>query len=374
MDLRNRENFEEIVNALKAVPSEQLHALAAQIENAAAQDTQLDREAMAVTAALIEKEAGRRAHTVESAQSKLRIHVFSMAGRSRSGVQEYSLRLNGELANSDLTFSDFISRVDIKLPSGEGITWNRTEESADGLTVTRPVSTGDQTAELVMHVAYKNCLYEVPSSLTKTGSAQYLNFVQLFRLVCGYIKANNLSSNDDPSYFTPDAVIHQILYPSHPKNHPVSFASLLEAMRLHFKAPGPFTVKYRIGDPEQVMDLLVQVPGQIDRRVSSLVEEAERKLADKVSQIDKEIGALTADIDSLADDATFLERLTANPIEFIQEIVNTPTGITKGVESAGTIDYLQLATSYEFYKQPWAIAAAAHLVNEQKKATGQEDA
>ena len=40
MDLRNRENFEEIVNALKAVPSEQLHALAAQIENAAAQDTQ----------------------------------------------------------------------------------------------------------------------------------------------------------------------------------------------------------------------------------------------------------------------------------------------------------------------------------------------
>ena len=59
MDLRNRENFEEIVNALKAVPSEQLHALAAQIENAAAQDTQLDREAMAVTAALIETQWNR---------------------------------------------------------------------------------------------------------------------------------------------------------------------------------------------------------------------------------------------------------------------------------------------------------------------------
>jgi hypothetical protein len=370
MDLRNRENQEELINSLRAIPSTRFGALADHISKLVAEEAKLDKEIVCLTSRVSEKEIKDHMPAVGDAPhiSNLRLHVFDQRQKGTYGVDEYTLRLSGEMHESDMCFSDFVSRVDMKLNSGEIVSWNRSgDEKLDGIILTRPVSGGHQAVELSVHVNYRNCLYAVPTSLTKSSYVEHMTFVQLFKQIVGYIKSHHLSSNDDPSYFTPDNVLHDMLYPNHPRNHPVSFASLLEVIRNQFKLPGPFKFVHQLGQAEQIFDLMVHAPVPMSANEQMTLEESERRLNDKLIQIDREIGDLASGIDGIGKEATFLDRLANNPAEYLQEIINTPTGEVKNVESAGLIDYLQLATSYEFYSQPWAVAAAAHLVSEQRK-------
>lgn len=356
MDLRNRDSFETTIMELNAVPADALRDLAQRLHALAQEDRQIDQNAVSESTLLMEAEALARMRHVGRQQGTLRIHAFSSINSDKS----FSLRVSSD----EVCFSNFVSRVDLKLPTGETVVWNRQscEEGTEGITVERPFS-GSGNVEIAIHVTYENCLYSVPAVL----GGGHMSFVNLFKTICGYIKDRNLSSNDDPSYFTPDSVLHDLLYPNHIKQHPVSFASLLEAVRSHFKAPGPFTFSHAIGGQEQIFDLRVQLPDLVENATSVAIEEAERKLAHKLGEIDREIGQLTSGLEGTAKNARFLDKVAANPVEFFQQILETPTGTPPKIESAGLVDYMQLTTCHEFYKQPWAVAAATYVTNQQKR-------
>ena len=357
MDLRNRDNYSAVIESLKSVKSPRYSQFGEMISHLAAEEAKLDQEIFSLTNAITTKQVKDQQNHNVSNLGTIRLHVFDMVHG-----KDVTLRINTSEGHS---FSKFIDRVDFKLPSGEIVSWNRSDEVCDGITISRGFQNGGK-AEIVVHVSYKDCLYSVPGKL-EGGSVHHMTFVQLFKQICAYIKNHNLSSNDDPSYFTPDPFLHDLLYPTHPKDHPVSFASLLEAIRTHFKTPGPFHITHQIGTPEQVFDLLVNFPIESDHTLSQAVLAAENKLSSKLEQIDKEIGVLTNNIGQLGDEVSFLDKLCHNPVEYLKEVIETPSGTVKGTESVGLIDYMQLATSHEFYRQPWAVAAAAHLVGEQKK-------
>lgn len=370
MDLRNRDNYQQIVKELQEVPSERYAQMARLISEIAARDTALDREVVACWGSLEEKSSKTRIAHVGRSQGILRLHVFSTLENAN---KTFSLRISGELSASSCSFSDFVSRVDIRLPS-DNVSWTRNTddsgEAIEGISVNhRAIPNENATAELIVHVNYRNCLYHVPASLSgKQHTAGYMSFVHLFRHICAYIKTHNLSSYDDPSYFTPDQTLHELLYPNHPHRLPVSFASLLEAIRTHCKVPGPFKIVHKIGSQEQVFDLLVQLPDeQNDNSIPTILSDAERKLALKLNEIDRDVAEITDNLKEAALEAAFLDLLAANPAQYLHQILETPTGINKEVQSTGNIDYLQMATSFEFYKQPWAVAAAAYVINEQKK-------
>ena len=365
VDLRNRDSYEEIVNDLKSVPSQSYSELARRLGETAATELAMDKEAMVHRTNLMEREARDRMAKCGKTTGAVRIHAFSIVG-----PKSYTFRLNSDDGSN--CFSNFVSKVDIIIaPSNESVAWSRNDEPIDGLTLTRPNPlSGDVVIEVSLHVNYKNCLYYVPSWLAG-NQGRHMTFVELFKAICAYIKVNNLSSNDDPSYFTPDAVIHDTLYPNHPKELPVSFASLLEAIRSRFKAPGPFKIVHKIGSAEQVFDLIVQLPDQTDDEEgrSSKILNADQKLAGKLMEIEEELSHMCSGIKGTGEDAHFLDKLALNPAGFLNEILRMPTGVPGPVESAGLVDYLSMTTSHEFYKQPWAVASAAYVVNEQKKAS-----
>ena len=361
MDLRNRDGFEKIITELNGVPAEQPRDLAQRLHALATEDRATDLAAMSESTTLLETEALARMRRVGHRQGRLRIHVFSSVERV-NGRENFSLRV----CSDELCLSSFVNRVDLKLSGGETVAWTRqsNDDAVDGVTVDRPLGSGGEV-EISIHVSYENCLYAVPAIIARDG--KYMSFVHLFKALCAYIKEHNLSSNDDPSYFTPDQALHDLLYPNHPKQHPVSFASLLEVIRAHFKPVGPFRIVHKIGGPEQVFDLKVQLPDEVDDSASVALEEAERKLANKLNEIDREIGDLTAGIEQLARNTRFIDKVAANPIEFFQQVLHTPTGAPNKIESAGLVDYMQMSTCHEFYQQPWAVAAATFVINEQKK-------
>ena len=194
--------------------------------------------------------------------------------------------------------------------------------------------------------------------------------MNIFKLICDHIKRHHLSSDDDPSYFTPDGVLHKLLYPNHPANHPVSFASLLDVIKSHFKRPGPFKIEYEVKEPvqEKVCEIVVQVPHKFDPKLLSLISDNEKKLHGALAKVDGDIASCSADIETVGCDTVFLDKIAANPIAQLLEITNKPTGLVKNVQSAGKVDYTNMATTCEFYKQPWAIPAAAFVVGGGKEA------
>jgi hypothetical protein len=365
VDLRDRDSFEQIAKSLSAVPAESYHDLAKRLNEIAAVEAGIDKEGLKLTTKLSETEARSRMAKCGKSTGVLRLHAFSVLGS-----KSYTFRLNGEESGESYCFSDFISRVDITVsPSGEALTWTRADDPVDGISITRANTTAGSQIEAVVHVNYKNCIYPVPGWLlgNPTGTTHHLTFVDLFKAICGYIKLKNLSSNDDPSYFTPDVALHDLLYPNHPRELPVSFASLLEVIRARFKVPGPFKITHKIGSVEQVFDLIVQLPDTFDDTISSRLEDADKKLFDKLLEIDAELASVCSNVKGTAQDTKFADKLIANPVGFLGDIIKMPTGAPVPVESVGLVDYLNMTTSHEFYKQPWAVAAAAYVVNEQKK-------
>lgn len=361
MDLRDRASFEVIRKNLDLVPSGKFQDLCKTLSSLTSEEHKVDRESGLLTTKLYEKEAiGKR---VGKSFGNLRLHAFFEAPS-----KNVTFRLCGDEVGEKY-FSDFVSRVDITLhPSMEKVCWTRsTETSVDGISISRPNNGTLQAVEAVVHVNYRNCLYEAPAVLVGGKQNQFMTFVDLFKSICGYIKAKNLSSNDDPSYFTPDTALHDMLYPNHPKDLPASFASLLEAIRNRFKTPGPFSINHKVGMNERIFDLVVHLPDVADCGLSTKVNEAERKLKDKLCQLDAEIASATSNVDQTARDAKFLDKLAANPADYLRQILETPTGVAAPIESEGQIDYLNMTTSHEFYRQPWAVSAAAYVVNEQKK-------
>ena len=378
MDLRDRDNLEQAIAKLGAVsdfkPCERM------LVEQAAKDAALNAELHACK--LVEMVSVNRAASAIGASvlSTLRIHVFHAIQTLKDGTSEFMLRLDGK--HSSLQLSDFVSKLKVQVhPTGEALAWTRSAtESIDGISLTRRLVAGEAGAnqvEITIHVDYKNCLLPLPLELqTFNGKGvRFMDFLNLFKLICNYIRANKLSSNDDPSYFTPDTVLHKILYPNHPKNHPVSFASLLEVVRAQIKAPGPFKIVHLIdpaqSDPtktEQVFDITVQVPEAADDHTSTLLDETEKSFQEKLLSADTRIAQSLVGLDQVTNDAKFLDRLARNPVAFLQEIITNPTGTVANVPSAGLIDFTQMSTSHEFYRQPWAVAAAAHVVGEQRKA------
>jgi hypothetical protein len=372
MDLRDRASYEELCKQLDSVPSDQYKKLGGFLRQVAAQEAQVDLEASRLGSSLLEKEAISKMSKVGKNYGILRLHAFSLIESSKRD-STYTYRLSGD-GGGGKCFSDFISRVEFVLtPSMESVVWTRSESSnndqsaVDGITIARSLSGDNVSVEATIHVNYRNCLYEVPGVLSNSKKVLYMTFVDLFKAICAYIKSHNLSSNDDPSYFTPDHVIHEMLYPTHPKELPVSFASLLEAIRHRFRAPGPFKIVHKVGSPEQIFDLTVHVPDSSEESASSHVAEADLKLHRRLTELDQEIAASAYNLGQTNRDAKFLDKLATNPVEFLKQIIEMPTGKQDKIESSGTINYLNMTTSHEFYKQPWAIAAATYVVNEQKK-------
>jgi hypothetical protein len=367
MDLRNRDSYEQIVKDLYSVPSEPLHQLGRRLSDLSQTESKQDKESSSVRTGLFEREARSRMAKVGKRSGVMRLHAFSMIDEAKNS---FSFRLCGDEIDDSSCFSDFVSKVEIHItPSGESLSWVRGEEPTDGITISRSMEnkSRDIQIETTLHVNYRNCLYTVPGELLGTQQPHHVTFVELFRGICGYIKQHNLSSNDDPSYFTPDALLHGLLYPNHPKALPVSFASLLDVIRARFKAPGPFKVVHKIGSPEQVFDLVVQLPDSTDDTLISKLEDADQRLAGRMAELDSEMAELTSGIKETAEDALFLDKFCKNPVAFLADIIQMPTGAPAPVHSQGMVDFMNMATSHEFYKQPWAIAAAAYVVNEQKK-------
>jgi hypothetical protein len=137
----------------------------------------------------------------------------------------------------------------------------------------------------------------------------------------------------------------------------------MDVIKNHFKRPGPFTIEFAAGSSEKVFDIVIQVPRKVDTRLIDMIDENEAKLDKELAKIDGEIASLAADLEPVACDTTFLNKLITNPIGYLSDVLEIPTGVVKNIESNGKIDYTQMGTSYEFYKQPWAIAAAAFVVN-----------
>jgi len=354
MDLRDRESFSTIIKNLNDVPQ-----VAAAIAAATEKDAQLDREILDVSNAIKVCESGKRVAALGSSTDGVcRLHVFDTIEKS-DGTR--CLRIDAaDLTTGDFHMSDFVSRIDVKLaPSGETVTWLRDENhvACDGITITR---NGWKSANISVHVDYDNALFGVPNEL---GDVQFCNVTNLFKVICNYIKNHELSSDDDPSYFTPDQLLHKLLYPNHPAKHPVSFASLLDVIKNHFKRPGPFHITYSAGDHEKVFDIVIQLPKKYDSHLERLLEENEAKLAKELERIDSEIAKLAQDIEYVGCDMRIIDKLIRDPIRYMCEILEMPTGVVKNVQSAGKIDYTQMGTSFEFYKQPWAVAAASFVVN-----------
>ena len=331
MDLRDRENLDLL--AARLVPK-----YADFFANVFSALKTRDEELTAQVYASNLVEEGYSIRTWETVP--LRVHVF---------VNESNLlRIEGRIDGG--FFSDFVSKIDFQ----DNTQWVRSNTNpVDGVTCAT-------TGACTLHVAYPNMLLPVPPELG--DNYKYMDFMNLFKLICKYIQVHQLSSNDDPSYFTPDEVLHKILYPNHPVNHPVSFASLIDVVRTQIKPPGPFVINHPGDKKEQVFEIMVQ-----KHSTSRMIEHAAiQKYNQALAEIDQEIAKCVANIQDENDEAMFLDKLAANPIGFMQEIINNPTG--KPVKITGdNIDYTEMITSHEFYKQPWAIAAAAHVVNEQKK-------
>ena len=113
---------------------------------------------------------------------------------------------------------------------------------------------------------------------------------------------------------------------------------------------------------------MIEVPEKVDNKVSELISENEKKLVDALAAVDRDIADLSHNgFEDMGSDAVFLDKLAVNPIKLIQEILLNPTGVVRNVESAGKIDYTQMTTSDEFYRLPWALAAAAHVVSENRE-------
>jgi hypothetical protein len=367
MDLRNRDSYELITKDLKSVASDSFHQLSDRLSEIAAQEAQVEKEASLLRTRLYEKALTSRISKIGTKTGDLRIHAFSYVETMKDGGRVFSFRLCGDEIADSSCFSDFVSKVDFVLrPSGENLCWNRSDDRIDGITISRPYQE-DIQIEALIHVNYSNCLYLVPEKMLTGKGSHHQTFVDLFKTICAYIKNHNLSSNDDPSYFTPDAVLHDLLYPNHPKDLPVSFASLLEVIKTRFKAPGPFRVTHKVGSPEQVFDLVVHLTDHSDDSVFEFVQAAERKLRSRLLELDGEIGSLTEGLREVAQDTKFLQKFSSNPVSFLGEIIDMPTGMSSSIETSSDFDYLNMMTSHEFYKQPWAITAAAYVVNEQRK-------
>ena len=367
MDLRNRDNFAEIIQNLRGVPSSRFRDSAERIASLAQQDTRLETEIANHLTQVYQREVARKANANGSfSELSCRIHVFDMKDEQGESLLRIDAAELPGMTHGQYHMSDFVSKIDVKLfPSGETVSWSRGQGAVDGITVSRQ---NIAKAEILVHVDYEHALFSVPRELRH--DVAFCNVTNIFKLICGHIKKNHLSSDDDPSYFTPDAVLHKLLYPSHPANHPVSFASLLDVIKSHFKRPGPFKIDYEIKEAmqEKVCEIVVQVPHKFDPQVLTLIRDNEAKLHDTLLKLDEEIASSSSGIESLGFDAVFLEKVATNPIAQLLEILNRPTGVVRDVQSIGKVDYTNMATTSDFYKQPWAVPAAAFVVGGAKEA------
>ena len=347
MDLRDRENLDLIHARLLALGI-------ADLADLKMQDQQLNTTLYSECT----EEARMQKSCIRTwAIVPLRMHVFN-----EIHGDEITVRLSGEVREGYM-MSDFVSEINMRTENEE-VVWKRNEERIDGITLTRK---SFNHLDIEISINYPNSLLPVPSAL---GSKfLFADFINLFKIICEYIRSKNLSSNDDPSYFTPDDVLHKILYPNLPPNHPVSFASLLDVVRAQIKPPGPFKIPFKIDSKqtdstktEKVFEIMVQIPQvqpvAIDTNLLQFREEAQLK--------DEDIAKYAENLTEITNECAYLQKLVENPIGFMQSILLSPTGVAQ-IDSDGKIDYAQLTTSYDFYKQPWAVAAAAHVINEKRK-------
>ncbi len=378
MDLRDRDNCERVVAALQAVPESRFSELSAEIKNLMLVERSIDAEITDLERSISRSEIEHRMSASSAPKpTTMHVHAFYILNDNNS----WTLRIDSDLSS----FSDFINRVEFRVGSTERVVWERQEigcrpfQKLNGVTLTR--EWGHISEVVPVHVAlflgYPDQLYEVPGEEFRflANHSRFCTLVDLFKIICMYIKSKQLSSDDDPSYFTPDPTLHRMLYPQHPVNHPVSFASLLETMKMHFKNPaGPFEFTVQV-DPnntsptttEQVYAITVEVPQLPDESVSNNLKGNKLTLIDTVQQLDNKLAAeLVTPIEENRDKAVFLSKLAQNPVGLLQDILKNPTGTAKNVQSLNSIDYSKMATSDDFYRLPWAVAAAAHIVQDQK--------
>jgi hypothetical protein len=358
MDLRNKASYETLLRDLGSMP--EFSGIVEDISKLAETEAEIDEEIHSLSRLILQTEIERQQAAISNHVTRpIRVHAFYMVD-----AKNWTLRIDNE------KFSDFFNRVEFNM-GNEHVVWERTSPSVQGVTLTRPISSAG-TVTVRMTLGYPNQLYEVPAPFRPFIASRFCNMVDMFRIVCDYIKQHQLSSDEDPSYFAPDQVLHNMLYPQFPLNHPVGFATLLDALKTHFKRPaGPLEFTVSIDqtrtDPattEQVFGVLVETSGEYDDSATETVKKNQDVLVTTVAQVDTNIVRLTSGIEEVKDTSLFLSRLSASPIGVISEILKNPTGVAKNVESTNMIDYTQMVTGDGFYRLPWAIAAAAQLVQD----------
>lgn len=377
VDLRDKDNCEKLISALSGVPDPRIAQLSLEIQELMSAERELDAEITAISREISLAEIQRKM-SASSAHAKMHVHAFYTIDQAE---KEWQLRVD-----SDLVFSDYIQRVEFRFQEETPhlVVWDRRDDSSKfqkpqhGVILTRPLHHAGPyplPVQVSLYVGYPDQLYEVPAEFHSiANNSRFSTLVDLFKIICMYIRSQQLSSDDDPSYFTPDAVLHRMLYSHHPANHPVSFASLLDTMKAHFRHPaGPFEFTVNldpaITDPastERVHVLTVEVPKTVDESVNNTVKGNKLLLNDTVNLVDEELARISNPVIEGRDRAIFLTHLAENPVGLLQEILKNPTGAVRNVESTNKVDYSKMTTSDDFYRLPWAVAAAAHIVQEQR--------
>jgi hypothetical protein len=349
MDLRNRDNLSLLVDELRPYPE---FAGLSKFRKSDEIENQI------YSKLILNKNKISKITKIE----KLNLNIFHSIHHSK-----FELRISA--VSEKLIFSDIVDSVSIRLsPSNEIINWKRTEGTPlDGLTVVRPLGASPVTAEIKVNV--NNRIYEIPGKLKREFKINFSNYSKLFKIICNYIKNQQLSSSDDPSYFTPDSLLHECLYPNHPTGHPVPFASLLEAIRTNIRLPGPIVLNHQIDsnpDNERIFEIFCEIEENIEINPKN---EIQSKIENINSGINFKINELIGLIE--LNEINFINKFINNPIRFISEILKRPTGIVSGLTS-DNLSFSKFIKTFEFYKQPWVNAAALHFVNEQRKGSDRQ--
>jgi len=294
----------------------------------------------------------------------------------------WTLRIQGALLtqqrfHSKYRFSDVFEKV-IITTEDETIVWDKkTIQSADidcdGIELKRSTEREIDIQIVFMVDRRKTELLELPSELASLTGYQLVNIPQFYRAMCNYIKAHSLILPDDASSFLVDPFLSSFF--DLPPNSKQPLSHLIYRMRERFRQNGIFSISHRLRfdfdstASEQVFDMSVEVA---DPRVvsESLPQSAEFQQSSRIiSDLDKEISEKVGVLKAHLAREAFVTDFAKNPILAMKALLDNPPKVLPGEVAAGAtwLDHVRDIKHAEFYKQPWAVAAAGVFIENAKE-------
>jgi hypothetical protein len=247
------------------------------------------------------------------------------------------------------------------------------DPDCDGIELKRPTVKEMDVQIVLMLDKRKSELLEIPKELATLTQSQVVNIPQFYRALCFYIKSQNLIFPDDASAFQVDPFLST--YFDLPVGTKQPLAYLIIRMRERFKQNGVITINHRLrfdedsAANEQVYDIAVDTTDS--RLISdSLPNGVEYQQASRIiGDLDKEISELSAQLKSHLLRESFLKDFAKNPLLTIKALLSTPPKSVpdNAVFGASWLDHIRDIKHADFYRQPWAIAAASQLLELAKK-------